>query len=164
MFHLIYSLTSLWCLPCSNSLSNLFLTYCFSVSRSTIKRSYSDGNILRPNSSPMSAPSVKQETNYPVLPNHTKQSKILSESSPEISTCESDIAYSRFANDHCSSVHYYPFLAWQLVMTEQNNIWSLYCFLSREEIFFREHMIVTRKSKEGSIKRRHSFWKIYCTR
>ncbi|KAL6226847.1 hypothetical protein ACLB2K_000807 [Fragaria x ananassa] len=63
---------------------------------STIKRSYSDGNILRPNSSPMSAPSVKQETTYPVLPNQTKQSKILSESSPEISTCESDIAYSRY--------------------------------------------------------------------
>ncbi|XP_061996668.1 phosphoinositide phosphatase SAC3 isoform X1 [Rosa rugosa] len=64
----------------------------------SFKRSYSDGNILHPNSSPMSAPTVKQEkfTNYPVLPDQTQQSKILSESSPEISTCESDIAYSRY--------------------------------------------------------------------
>lgn len=55
----------------------------------------------------MSAPNVKQEKFINlVLPDQTQQqSKILSESSPEISTCESDVAYSRFANHHSSCVH-----------------------------------------------------------
>ncbi|KAM1155916.1 hypothetical protein ACFX11_027029 [Malus domestica] len=66
--------------------------------RSIFKRSYSDGNILRESSSLMSSPHVKQEkfTN-PCMPDRSQQeSKILSESSPDISTSESDIAFSRY--------------------------------------------------------------------
>lgn len=66
--------------------------------RSIFKRSYSDGNILRESSSPMSSPHVKPEkfTNSCMPDPSQQESKILSESSPDISTSESDIAYSRY--------------------------------------------------------------------
>ncbi|KAJ7957243.1 Phosphoinositide phosphatase family protein [Quillaja saponaria] len=66
--------------------------------RSIFKRSLSDGNILQDSSSPMSAPNVKL-TNFSKsgLPDRSQEgSKGLCESSPEISTSESDIAFSRY--------------------------------------------------------------------
>ncbi|KAG4141530.1 hypothetical protein ERO13_D06G079300v2 [Gossypium hirsutum] len=65
--------------------------------RSFFKRSFSDGNILRQSISPMPAIKDKQEkfTNS-TLPNRSQGSNGLSESSPEISTCESDISCSRY--------------------------------------------------------------------
>ncbi|KAF3439741.1 hypothetical protein FNV43_RR18019 [Rhamnella rubrinervis] len=66
--------------------------------RSIFKRSMSDGNILRESRSPMSGTNIKQE-NFPNsgLPDPLQgERKILCESSPEISTCESDITYSRY--------------------------------------------------------------------
>lgn len=77
----------------------MFVTIDF-CPRSIFKRSMSDGNILRESSSPMSGTNIKQG-NFPNsgLPDPLQgERKILCESSPEISTCESDIAYSRFAN------------------------------------------------------------------
>lgn len=68
----------------------------FSFSRSIFKRSLSDGNILGESGSPMSAKNVKHSSNS-VLPERSQgSSNFLSESSPEISTCESDTAFSRF--------------------------------------------------------------------
>ena len=76
-----------------------FVWTIYSCSRSIFKRSLSDGNILHECSSPISAANGKQEkyTNS-VLHNESQEKKILSESSPEISTCESDISYSRLAS------------------------------------------------------------------
>ncbi|KAE8687584.1 Phosphoinositide phosphatase SAC3 [Hibiscus syriacus] len=60
--------------------------------RSIFKRSLSDGNILWPSESPESAKNGKQEKSLnSTLPG-------LSESSPEISTCESDISYARYTH------------------------------------------------------------------
>ncbi|KAA3477381.1 phosphoinositide phosphatase SAC3-like [Gossypium australe] len=63
--------------------------------RSFFKRSFSDGNILRQSISPMPAIKDKKFTNS-TLPNRSQGSNGLSESSPEISTCESDISCSRY--------------------------------------------------------------------
>ncbi|KAL9376592.1 hypothetical protein Peur_030712 [Populus x canadensis] len=66
--------------------------------RSIFKRSLSDGNILRENHSPLSAMNVKQQ-NFcrSAFPDQfQEENNVLSESSPEISTCESDIAFSRY--------------------------------------------------------------------
>ncbi|XP_017983385.1 PREDICTED: phosphoinositide phosphatase SAC3 isoform X1 [Theobroma cacao] len=65
--------------------------------RSLFKRSFSDGNILRQTGSPMSATNDKQEkfTNSTLPDRSQGGSNGLSDSSPEISTCESDISYSR---------------------------------------------------------------------
>ncbi|CAJ2650030.1 phosphoinositide phosphatase SAC3-like isoform X2 [Trifolium pratense] len=68
--------------------------------RSFIKRSFSDGNILRDSSTPMSAPNAKNEKfSNPGLPDRSGEgSKAFCESSPEISTTEteSDISLSRY--------------------------------------------------------------------
>ncbi|KAA8523369.1 hypothetical protein F0562_009792 [Nyssa sinensis] len=66
--------------------------------RSFFKRSLSDGNILCESGTPMSTPSIKQELSDSVFSNDQSQgeSKILSESMLEISTCESDMAFSRY--------------------------------------------------------------------
>lgn len=64
------------------------------LSRSIFKRSLSDGNILCESSSPMSATNPSHVSNS-VLPEQQSQSNFLSESSPEISACESDLALSR---------------------------------------------------------------------
>lgn len=75
------------------------LTVKFFTFRSTFKRSLSDGNILHESHSPMSAMNVKQEkiSNSPLPDKWEGESNVLLESSPEISTCESDIAFSRFS-------------------------------------------------------------------
>ncbi|XWS70129.1 hypothetical protein CRYUN_Cryun03dG0022700 [Craigia yunnanensis] len=66
--------------------------------RSLFKRSFSDGNILRQSGSPMSATNDKQvKFTNSTLPDRSQGgSNCLSESSPEISTCESDMSYSRY--------------------------------------------------------------------
>ncbi|CAL0330254.1 unnamed protein product [Lupinus luteus] len=66
--------------------------------RSFFKRSFSDGNILQESSTPMSAPNAKHEKfSKPGLPYQSEEgSKVFSESSPEISTTESDVAFSRY--------------------------------------------------------------------
>ncbi|XP_019463550.1 PREDICTED: phosphoinositide phosphatase SAC3-like isoform X2 [Lupinus angustifolius] len=66
--------------------------------RSFFKRSFSDGNILQESSTPMSAPNARHD-NFPNsgLPDRSEEgSKVFSESSPEISTTESDVSFSRY--------------------------------------------------------------------
>lgn len=63
--------------------------------RSFFKRSLSDGNILRESRSPMSATEVKEKLSNSVLPDQS-QGGTLSESSPDISTSESGMSYSRY--------------------------------------------------------------------
>nr|KYP57791.1 Polyphosphoinositide phosphatase [Cajanus cajan] len=66
--------------------------------RSLFKRSFSDGNILNDSSTPMSAPKARHEK-FPSqgLPDRSGEgNKGLCESSPEISTTESDISFSRY--------------------------------------------------------------------
>ncbi|CAK9179659.1 unnamed protein product, partial [Ilex paraguariensis] len=63
--------------------------------RSLFKRSLSDGNILRESHSPMSSSNFEKDLSD--LSDRSRGgSKMLSESTPEISTCESDIAFSRY--------------------------------------------------------------------
>lgn len=78
--------------------SAYLLTVKFFLFRSIFKRSFSDGNILRESGLPMSAMNFKQQKfSNAVLPDLFQvENNILLESSPEISTCESDIAFSRF--------------------------------------------------------------------
>ncbi|KAL9442022.1 hypothetical protein AB3S75_020514 [Citrus x aurantiifolia] len=66
--------------------------------RSFFKRSLSDGNILHETGSPMSATNVNEEKfSSSGLPNQLRnRNNVLSESSPEISTSESDVAFSRY--------------------------------------------------------------------
>lgn len=68
--------------------------------RAFFKRTFSDGNILRDSSTPMSAPNANHgKFSNPGLPNRSGEgSKAFCESSPEISTTEteSDISYSRY--------------------------------------------------------------------
>ncbi|KAF5726112.1 phosphoinositide phosphatase SAC3-like isoform X1 [Tripterygium wilfordii] len=66
--------------------------------RAVFKRCFSDGSILRENSSPMSATNLNQKKfSSSVLPNQLQgENHMLSESSPEISTSESDVAFSRY--------------------------------------------------------------------
>ncbi|KAL2462387.1 Phosphoinositide phosphatase SAC2 [Forsythia ovata] len=68
------------------------------TSRSIIKRSLSDGNILCDSNSPIDDASVEQlEIPHKSLPGKVRGSNMgLSDSTPEISTCESDISYSRY--------------------------------------------------------------------
>lgn len=68
--------------------------------RSLFKRSLSDGNILRERSSPMSSMNMKKDLTNSAFSNDQSQggSKILSESSPEISTCESGVTISRYTS------------------------------------------------------------------
>ncbi|KAK9281149.1 hypothetical protein L1049_004043 [Liquidambar formosana] len=65
--------------------------------RKMFKRSLSDGNILCESDSPMEAANIQREknTNQP-LPDKMQVNKGLSESTPEISTCESDISCARY--------------------------------------------------------------------
>ncbi|KAH9804830.1 phosphoinositide phosphatase SAC3 [Citrus sinensis] len=66
--------------------------------RSFFKRSLSDGNILHETGSAMSATNVNEEKfSSSGLPNQLRnRNNVLSESSPEISTSESDVAFSRY--------------------------------------------------------------------
>ncbi|GLT56190.1 hypothetical protein SLA2020_292520 [Shorea laevis] len=73
-------------------------TYMDEDERSFFKRSFSDGNILRERGSPISATNDKQGkfSNSPLPYRSQGGTKDLSDSSSEISTCESDISYSRY--------------------------------------------------------------------
>uniref|UniRef100_A0A2P2MCG8 SAC domain-containing protein n=1 Tax=Rhizophora mucronata TaxID=61149 RepID=A0A2P2MCG8_RHIMU len=66
--------------------------------RSLFKRSFSDGNILHGSESPFEATTVKQNKfSNSALPDHSHgENSVLTESSPEVSTCESDISFSRY--------------------------------------------------------------------
>ncbi|XP_038699994.1 phosphoinositide phosphatase SAC3-like isoform X2 [Tripterygium wilfordii] len=66
--------------------------------RSLFKRCFSDGNILHESISPISATNFNQEKfSSSVLQNRLQgENHMLSESSPEISTSESDVAFSRY--------------------------------------------------------------------
>ncbi|PSS15428.1 Phosphoinositide phosphatase [Actinidia chinensis var. chinensis] len=67
--------------------------------RSFFKRSLSDGNILRESSSPMSNTNIKQDlSSCAFSDDQSRGSKILCESSPEISTCESEVTISRYTS------------------------------------------------------------------
>ena len=76
----------------------LIIVEIFYFSRSIFKRSLSDGNLCRDIISPISATNVKQvKMSHSALPDQSQGAiNFLSESSPEISTCDSDIAFSRF--------------------------------------------------------------------
>uniref|UniRef100_A0A5B6ZY46 Putative phosphoinositide phosphatase SAC3 n=1 Tax=Davidia involucrata TaxID=16924 RepID=A0A5B6ZY46_DAVIN len=66
--------------------------------RSFFKRCLSDGNILHESSSPMSTSNIKMDLSNSVPSDNRLQgrSKILSESTPEISTCESEMTFTRY--------------------------------------------------------------------
>lgn len=65
------------------------------ICRSTFKRSLSDGNILSESNSPIENASVdKHETNKQMCPDKIQgSSKVHSESTPEILSCESEASY-----------------------------------------------------------------------
>nr|GME16647.1 phosphoinositide phosphatase SAC3-like isoform X1 [Ipomoea batatas] len=63
--------------------------------RSLFKRSLSDGNILRQSCSP--TPTQNFEKDVSVFTDQSKGNKVHSESTPEISTCDSDLSCSRYA-------------------------------------------------------------------
>ncbi|KAA0057720.1 phosphoinositide phosphatase SAC3 [Cucumis melo var. makuwa] len=72
---------------------------CFRLKgRSAFKRSLSDGNILHENCSPALSTNRRLEKHSNSVLSKQSQggSEVLSESSPEISTSRSDIAFSRF--------------------------------------------------------------------
>ncbi|KAL6568327.1 suppressor of actin mutation [Orobanche hederae] len=66
--------------------------------RSIIKRSLSDGNILSEDNSPIvDAKVIQMDSSHRALPVKIRGSNVgLSDSTPEMSTCESDISYSRY--------------------------------------------------------------------
>ncbi|KAK3007051.1 hypothetical protein RJ639_017070 [Escallonia herrerae] len=65
--------------------------------RSCFIRSLSDGNILHKSSSPMSTTNVNKDFSNSDLSDRTQGgNKLLCESTPEISTCESDLTFSRY--------------------------------------------------------------------
>ncbi|KAF6142271.1 hypothetical protein GIB67_030638 [Kingdonia uniflora] len=69
------------------------------MKRSLFKRSLSDGNILCESRTPMSTTNIgEKKLDNPAMPERTEGggSKGLSDSTPEISTCESDLSYSRY--------------------------------------------------------------------
>lgn len=67
--------------------------------RSLFKRCWSDGNMLHARGSPISSPHVQQNFSNLVFPNSSKGSnQLLVESSPDISTTESDTSYYRHSN------------------------------------------------------------------
>ncbi|MED6137915.1 hypothetical protein PIB30_069497 [Stylosanthes scabra] len=63
-----------------------------------MKRSFSDGNILRDTSTPMSAPDARYEqfSNASMPDRSGEANKPFCESSPDISTTESDMSFSRY--------------------------------------------------------------------
>lgn len=88
------SFTDIWCCRVFDA------CWVFCFSRSIFQRSLSAGNILH-ESSPASATKEKHVSNS-VFPDRLQgASNFLSESSPEISSCESDIAFSRFGYIIC---------------------------------------------------------------
>lgn len=130
---------------CCLSLYFLILNF-----RSIFKRSFSDGNILRQSGSPMSATNDKQEkfTNSTLPDRSQGGNNGLSESSPEISTCESDISYSRFPCFPCSLLHvlyfevsfvsnWWPYLSILHKLLETNGI---SCSIHMDFLIFNLHV------------------------
>lgn len=67
------------------------------INRSLFQRSFSDGNILHESQFPFSTRSIGKGLSKSNLSNQSKEgSKVLSESTPEMSTCQSDLTYSRY--------------------------------------------------------------------
>ncbi|PSR96966.1 Phosphoinositide phosphatase [Actinidia chinensis var. chinensis] len=65
--------------------------------RLSFKRSLSDGNILCESSSPIEVTDVRHNDRNQLLPDNVRDgNKGLSESTPEISTCESEFSYTRY--------------------------------------------------------------------
>ncbi|KAJ1437092.1 SAC domain [Sesbania bispinosa] len=66
--------------------------------RSIVKRCFSDGNILHESSTPMSAqnPKLEKFSKLGLLDQSEEESKVFCESSPEISTSESGMSFSRY--------------------------------------------------------------------
>ncbi|GER53610.1 phosphoinositide phosphatase family protein [Striga asiatica] len=66
--------------------------------RSFIKRSLSDGNILSEDNSPIvDSKVIQMDSSHRTVPDKAKGCKLgLSDSTPEFSTCESDVSYSRY--------------------------------------------------------------------
>ncbi|XP_047334390.1 phosphoinositide phosphatase SAC3-like [Impatiens glandulifera] len=63
------------------------------------KRSFSDGNILRESSSPISSTSIKHDLSIPSFPvTESPERSVFSESSPEISACENEETFSRYTS------------------------------------------------------------------
>ena len=68
----------------------------FYLCRLSFKRSLSDGNILCESSSPIEVTDVRHNDRNQLLPDNVRDgNKGLSESTPEISTCESEFSYTR---------------------------------------------------------------------
>lgn len=67
--------------------------------RSNMQRSFSDGNILHESNSPVSRINIKEDLSHSAMSaDQSQDKKILSESSPQISTCESELTISRLAS------------------------------------------------------------------
>ncbi|KAH6817270.1 Phosphoinositide phosphatase family protein [Perilla frutescens var. frutescens] len=67
--------------------------------RSLFKRSWSDGNILRESHSPSSTPNMNKDTSSAGFSDESKRrSKVLSESTPDMCTSESELAYSSYTS------------------------------------------------------------------
>ncbi|XP_058226897.1 phosphoinositide phosphatase SAC2-like isoform X2 [Rhododendron vialii] len=91
------------------SIGRLSFNFADESSRSILKRSLSEGNILSENNSPMEATDVGQkEDNYNPLPDMTQGGERgLSESTPEISTGERELSYPRYTPS-VSSLRIFP--------------------------------------------------------
>lgn len=79
--------------------SLIYFLFFFFLPRSFLKRSLSDGNINCESNSPLEVADVGQieDHNQPFPDNIHDGNKGLSESTPEISTCESELSYTRWA-------------------------------------------------------------------
>ncbi|KAK6944687.1 SAC domain [Dillenia turbinata] len=95
--------------------------------RSFFKRSFSDGNILRASSSPMSEVNARQskDCNSDMPSRLHGGNKVLSESTPEISSAESDVAFSRFT----------PSMSRRQLFVEM----QVNCCVESNHIFFNDH-------------------------
>ncbi|KAF8393685.1 hypothetical protein HHK36_021932 [Tetracentron sinense] len=102
-------------------------TFADENARSFFKRSLSDGNILCESNSPISATNAGQKKHSnSALPERTQGgNKGLSESTPEISTCDSDISYSRYT----------PSMPHRQLFTDVQRVRGL----ENDQIYFNEH-------------------------
>lgn len=92
-----FILSYIACILTADKFAAYAVTVVLCVSRSFFKRSFSDGNILR---QPMSTPNINKEFSGSAS---QRGSKVLSESTPEISTSEADLTFSRFAHSLSSN-------------------------------------------------------------
>lgn len=78
-------------------LVNTYRVTNFCMRRSSFKRSLSDGNIICESNSPIENANLDKNENYNLPDKMQGGNRGLSESTPEILTCESDASYSRSA-------------------------------------------------------------------